>query len=295
MPLSTQFLFNFPVSDRNEMKYKMRSNACHHDVKWPVFRPYTVNLMISARNRLREAKPSFRLPDGSAIYIGDAAISGSGKNFVTEEDRNRGIDAYTRYIRRFALRSMLNYWEEVLCSGCFPSCFPYYHQHINVAEEGHVLPTSDVNSSVIGLLNTFDGGNSSKSSATGGNVVRCHHHNHYKLDWDWFKWLLEDDELQKDISMPWESASKVLFEKLLSIEIETYKAALQSRSKDDSRGAKVIPSYSKIHLPAADDEVMLAIHSEYEMTKNQVEAVLSKFHSANKDTKHKLFLPVAMK
>ncbi len=285
------------------MKYKMRSKACHHDVKWPVFRSYTVNLMISARNRLREAKPSFRLPDGSAIYIGDAAISGSGKNFVTEEDCIRGIDVYTRYIRKFALRSMLKYWDEVLkCSQhfpcpCFPSCFPNGLRNIKMAEECHVLPPSDVNSSVIGILNTFDGGgnnNSSKSAAaTDGNVVRCHHHS--KIDWDWVKMLMEDDELQKDISIgvPWESASKVLFEKLLSIEIEMYNVALQSRSKDDIRGTKVIPNYSKIHPPAEDDEVLLAIHSEYEMIKILVEAVLLEAYRANEETKQKLFLPLA--
>ncbi len=274
------------------MKYKMRSKARHHNVDWPVFRPYTVNLMISARRRLREAKPSFNLPDGPAVYIGDSAISGSGKNFVTEEDRTRGIDTYTRYIRRFSLRSMLHYWEEVLGSGgCLPSCYPDALPYANV-DENDYKPTTDVNSSVVGLLNTFSGGGKSSAVTGGGNIARCHVHN--ELNWEWVKMLVEDDELQKDISMlSLESASKMLFEMLLSIEIEIYKAALQSRSKDNLRGTKVIPNYSKTHLPVEDDEVLVAIYSEYEMIKDRIETLLTMLPNANHNIKQKLHLLVA--
>ncbi len=248
------------------MKYKTRSKARHCDMKWPVFRCYTVNLMISARKRLREAKPSFHLPDGSAIYIGDAAISGAGKNFVREEDCKQGIDTYTHYIRRFALRSMLEWLEEILGSGCFPG-LPY----TNVTDEEDHVSESDANSATSGLLQTFDSGKKSFAT-TSGNVVRGHHDQ--KLDW--VKILLEDDELKRDTLMiPSESAIKKLFGKLLSIEFEMYQGALRSRSKDDIRGTAVIPNYSKIHLPATDDEVVLAILSEYEMTKSRIEAILS--------------------
>ncbi len=278
------------------MKYKTRSKACHHNVGWPVFRYYNVSLMISARKRLREAKPSFILPNGSAIYIGDTAISGSGKNFVTEADRKKGIATYTLHIRRFALRSMLYYWEEVyLNDGRFPSYPPDVLPYGNAGENE---PTTDMQSSLVDLLHTFRGGSGGESSAVTGDCDIERWYDYDELNLEWVKVLWDDDELQKDIAeLSREHAAEVLFERLINIELKIYKSALKSRSNDYSRGEKVIPNYSNIHRPVEADDVLHAIYEEYAVVKDRVDTLWTSLFSPialdRHNVKQLLILPVA--
>jgi len=86
---------------RNQYKYRDRLKGNFEGLNYEIFRPEIVNMMISARHRLREAKKE------KEIYF-DNDINGIGKNFVTEQNRLNAIDAYTLFIRFYALKGFIN-------------------------------------------------------------------------------------------------------------------------------------------------------------------------------------------
>ncbi len=86
---------------RNEGKYRKRNKARRSEFTFAVFRPDILDLMVGARDALKSA--------GSLkeIYT-DADLPGLGKNFMSEENRRNGIEAYEFYIEYYALMQMLN-------------------------------------------------------------------------------------------------------------------------------------------------------------------------------------------
>ena len=98
---------------RNERKYAIRNKATRSTFGYEVFRPDIVDLMVNARAALLKvaqdplfqeraaAKVSFH----DVVYI-DKEIPGLGKNFMKESARLEGIEAYTFYIRLYALKGL---------------------------------------------------------------------------------------------------------------------------------------------------------------------------------------------
>ena len=86
---------------RNEGKYRKRNKARRSAFSFEVFRPEIIDMMIGARNALKNAG---RVKE---IY-GEGEIPGLGKNFLTEQSRKNGIDAYDLYIEYYALMKMLD-------------------------------------------------------------------------------------------------------------------------------------------------------------------------------------------
>ncbi len=84
---------------RNEGKYKKRNKARRTKFVFDVFRRDIVEMMIAARDRLRETE------EVKGFYT-DAEIPGLGKNVMTEESRAKGVDTYTLYIEYFALQGL---------------------------------------------------------------------------------------------------------------------------------------------------------------------------------------------
>jgi hypothetical protein len=80
---------------RNEGKFAKRNRAKRAKIVTEVFRPEIIDLMIEARKRLQAA-------GGKAIYT-DAVVKGLGKNYMTDEARKSGIEAYTFYLKYYAL------------------------------------------------------------------------------------------------------------------------------------------------------------------------------------------------
>lgn len=80
---------------RNEGKYRKRNKARRSTFDFEVFRPETVDMMLEARERLQAA-------GGKQIYTA-RDVKGLGKNYMSEAARTNGIDAYTFYIRSYAL------------------------------------------------------------------------------------------------------------------------------------------------------------------------------------------------
>ena len=81
---------------RNEGKFRTRNSARRTSISAEVFRPDIIDMMISARNRLRDAS------DRKDFYT-SAEIPGLGKNFMTDASRNKGIAAYTLFIEYYCL------------------------------------------------------------------------------------------------------------------------------------------------------------------------------------------------
>lgn len=121
---------------RNEGKFKDRNKARRTKFTFDVFRPDTVDLMKDARRRLQEVR------EVKEIYT-DKDIPGLGKNYMLEENRKPAIEAYTFYIRYYALLGLKEQAERAISEGRdveglldAPSSDPKWeHQRRTIAEE----------------------------------------------------------------------------------------------------------------------------------------------------------------
>ncbi len=95
---------------RNEGKYIKRNKAKRTKFVFEVFRPDIVDLMIAGRDKLKNIKGE------KGIYT-DKDIKGIGKNFMSEESRKSGIEAYEFYIKYYALMGLKNKIAELLKAG----------------------------------------------------------------------------------------------------------------------------------------------------------------------------------
>lgn len=94
---------------RNEGKYKKRNKAKRTQFVFDVFRRDIVEMMIVARDRLKNVEKV------KELYT-DEDIPGLGKNFMTEESRLQGIDVYDFYIEYFALQGLAARVGELMAS-----------------------------------------------------------------------------------------------------------------------------------------------------------------------------------
>lgn len=103
---------------RNERKYAIRDKASRNKTGFEVFRPDIVDMMVRARKALQRVE-SVLTPARAASHRGvpivdvahrpvytDKDVPGLGKNFMREIARIEGIDAYTFYIRYYALKGL---------------------------------------------------------------------------------------------------------------------------------------------------------------------------------------------
>jgi hypothetical protein len=95
---------------RNEGKYMKRNKAKRSTFVFEVFRPDIVDMMIEARSRLQSVK------EKKDLYT-DKNIRGLGKNYLLEENRVSGIEAYTFYITYYALLGLKKRIAELLARG----------------------------------------------------------------------------------------------------------------------------------------------------------------------------------
>jgi hypothetical protein len=84
---------------RNEGKYQKRNKARRSEIIFEVFRPDIVDLMLSARKALQSVK------EKKEVYT-DRDIRGLGKNYLKEKARLKAIEAYTFYLRHYALTGL---------------------------------------------------------------------------------------------------------------------------------------------------------------------------------------------
>ncbi|NOZ63954.1 MAG: DUF4954 family protein [Caldiserica bacterium] len=90
---------------RNEGKYRKRNKARRSRFDFEVLRPDIVDLMIEARERLKN------IPEVKDFYLGKD-LPGLGKNYLFEKNRKKAVDIYTFFIRYYALCGLKNKLEE---------------------------------------------------------------------------------------------------------------------------------------------------------------------------------------
>ncbi|OQR97220.1 hypothetical protein ACHHYP_12319 [Achlya hypogyna] len=100
---------------RNMDKFEKRNRAKRTVVEHEIFRPDIVRMMEVALGRLVNAKETPLVLGKQKIYT-DKQVPGLGKNYMTESSRRAAIDAYTFYIRFYALNG---FWR-VLRQGSLP-------------------------------------------------------------------------------------------------------------------------------------------------------------------------------
>ncbi|MDD3641996.1 MAG: hypothetical protein PHQ19_00810, partial [Candidatus Krumholzibacteria bacterium] len=84
---------------RNEGKYKKRNKARRTRFVFDVFRGEIVEMMVDARDRLKNV-------DRKKKLYTDADIPGLGKNVMTQESRIKGIEVYDFFIEYFVLQGL---------------------------------------------------------------------------------------------------------------------------------------------------------------------------------------------
>jgi hypothetical protein len=82
---------NIYTVKRNEGKYLKRNKAKRSAFMFDVFRPDIVDMLVTARNRLKNLNARKK-------QYSSADIAGLGKNVLTEESREKGIATYDFYI-----------------------------------------------------------------------------------------------------------------------------------------------------------------------------------------------------
>jgi hypothetical protein len=84
---------------RNEAKFEARNEARRTEITFSVLRPEIIDMIVSARNRLKNISRKAR-------FYTAKEIAGLGKNFLFEKSRLAGIAAYNLYIEYYCLKGL---------------------------------------------------------------------------------------------------------------------------------------------------------------------------------------------
>ncbi len=277
---------------RSEVKFANRRTAKRHDfyTGWKILRAGVMDMLVDARESLvsagrRQQQQQQQQQSGgegtsgkqtpappAKVFKTDKTIPGLGANQLTEKGRQIGIKAYTAAIQRYALRGLLQ-------------------RLVNMAKaQDGVLSVEDVlrHVGLEGVDAHFDGlANHHGSETTTPSAS--------KVNWPVLPWNEEastDPEAQwkhhhsllmKELpsivsSMPNANNDKksilsALLQKCISLEQDHAKRVYQSKSRDDTRGAKTVPGYADVHVAAENDSVVLAAREEAESVKRDVAVV----------------------
>ncbi len=92
--------YNYYFIKRNEAKFAQRNKAKRSHFIFEVLRPEIMNLILVARNKLKDVLPK-------EVYT-DEDILGLGKNYLMEAHRQIGLSAYNFFIEYYCLRGVRN-------------------------------------------------------------------------------------------------------------------------------------------------------------------------------------------
>mmetsp|Transcript_7596 Transcript_7596/g.9449 ORF Transcript_7596/g.9449 Transcript_7596/m.9449 type:complete len:702 (+) Transcript_7596:80-2185(+) len=218
---------SFYMVQRAQRKFSKRKKAVYTNTSWDVFRPTTVNMMIQARAQLQTV---LKQHEGTADQVlTEQEVPGLGKNYTTRSDVERGIASYSLHIQRYALRGLLN------------------RLHVGILPDKDFEGSVSVDDPVFGLSEL---GQDDVLHSTDKKMI----------------WLHQKAVLMLEYPTQEQKDPRVLLEELKELEARVTMALVSSKSKDDIRGAKIIPNHSEIHTTSAEDEVIAeAISEENEM------------------------------
>ena len=106
--------------ERMELKFAKRDKSRRHKMHYQVLRPSIMRLVLDALDRLEQAEQQ-------DLYLEDA-IPGVGKNFIREDYRRKGVEAYERVLKRYGLRILLG---EAEGNEMFPGSVDIAHELID--------------------------------------------------------------------------------------------------------------------------------------------------------------------
>jgi hypothetical protein len=263
---------NMYMLARNEKKYASRATARRTKVKytymctifapsnlieclslfawqvsWPIFRRKTMELMWAARDGLRSAKVSCESDLGAPVYIGDSAIAGLGKNFMTERSRVAGIEAYSLHIQRYALRRAL-VWLESLDKEGMGEAVESLFSGAEVRSSVPFVPRPFAPEMDAEVCLLFRDGEAADEKQPEKEIEH------------WRDVLCI--EFQSEIGKNWLHFLRDLLSKLVHIEASAADAVQSSKARDDARARRIVPNYDHAATPAAEDPTVIAAHAE---------------------------------
>lgn len=242
---------------RSEHKFSTRAKAKRHQhyTSWNIFRPGIIDLCVKARTALQRVNSDIQ----GRIYFSDVDIYGLGKCHMSDAARHEGIQAYTDFIQRYALRGLL--------------------EKISIAPRS---PTFDTP-----LQNTSDDVFTTKPVFQRAEAIA--------LPWDeksfhdteelWKHQIsilraeFPDSHFLKNFTVNCHQRTpkdlQLLLMRLVELELQFSDMVLKSKKKDDIRGVKIIPGYADCHVKAEDDTIVVAASKEAQRLKERVREILT--------------------
>ena len=214
---------------RNEAKFMQRSKSQRHKrlVREPVFRPEIVDAMIEARARLRRAvaRERGREEGKEGVYFTANELEGAGANMVTWRGAEEGLETYTEWIKRYALRGLFDHLVKQLRGGK------------EGEEKGGKSDEDDYDMwwHQRSILRAEYGGEGARNADVAPSRA--------------------DEGVDEDPpNMP--SVSNLL-QDLVMIEERVVRAVEASKRRDEIRGAEILDDYAATRPPLEEDKVIM--------------------------------------
>jgi Domain of unknown function (DUF4954) len=240
---------------RSAAKYASRATAVRTRVSWPVFRAATVRLMVSARAALRRALEQHS-SSSAAVLIGDAAVRGLGKNYMTLSACANGVKVYTLHIQRYCLLALLQLVEQHTAATAAAD------SNSSVATAGEAV-LDDIKAAIVAAIAVVEN-SSSSSEQEPSNELKSIFDVGYAPDAGDTAYplsLLTAKYPQMFACATVAQFGEVLLaalHDLILIENTVAEAVESSRARDDVRGAAIIPDYAAVHESAQCDAVVIS-------------------------------------
>ena len=243
---------------RSEDKFKKRRKAKRHDFYcgWKIIRPSIIDACWKARESLQKLNESAvesgqeTSGKGNCLYTKSDLIE-LGENTMTERGRKVGIEAYTNIIQRYALTGLYVKVNSILEKVSVEEAI---HQ-INIlwSKSNQELSQSHSNYTPWPVLPWEEESHNDQTKVTEHQL------------------FILSRELKYMTKTPMAELTVIvtLLKKMISLELNFLERVKKSKSRDDKRGAQIIPNYNDAHILASNDPVV-------EMAKVNADEIVSK-------------------
>lgn len=248
---------------RSEHKFSTRTKAKRHQhyTSWKIVRPGIIDLCVKARSALQRVNSDNQGP----IYCSDADIYGLGKCHLTDAARLEGIQAYTDFIQRYALRGLLE--KICIASGLLRFDTPQQNTSDDVLTAKHKHQYAEpVSQRAAAIALPWD--------------ENSFHHTEeiWKHQLSILRSEFPDSVSLKNLTVICRQRIpqdlQLLLMRLVELELQFSDMVMQSKKKDDIRGVKIIPGYADCHVKAVEDTIVVLATKEAQRLKEIVREIL---------------------
>lgn len=248
--------------ERASLKFFSRRSAQNHKTDFAVIRPSIIEMCRRARNRLRSF--AHCISTDSNGVLSEKEIPELGKNVMKKKDIKRAIDAYTDFIRMYALHGLLTAMTKAVQKAGL-----HHHHH-------HGVRNSESDNHTAACITTLN-----DDQLVIADLYLFNSEENKQLLWAQQKNLLKEEYPHIDIEACISSGEKrmlmnlrPLLDEFVILE-ERYAAAIAScKKRDTERGREIIPGYESVNKMCAEetgiDEVIRKAQSRTDMTKRGV-------------------------